>query len=115
MPHLRESAVNKLRRVQSVTVAAGAAAWLAIWIPVDTRAQGPERPALGGVWTLNQDLSDQPPGRPDGDGDRENGGDRRRDRSGGGGMGRGGRRRGGGFGGGMGAGGGVGGAARAGN
>ena len=62
--------MNILRRVQPVTVAAGAAMLLAVWIPIDGRAQGPERPALGGVWTLNRDLSDQSPERPERDGER---------------------------------------------
>jgi hypothetical protein len=90
--------VNVLQRVQSVMMVASVATLLAVWVPIDSRAQGPERPALGGLWTLNQDLSDQPPGRPEGGGDRDNGGDRSGDRSGGGGggMGRGGGRRGGG-------------------
>ena len=91
-----ESAVNVLRRAQSVTVVGSAATLLAVAIlSTGGYAQLPDRPALGGVWTINSDLSDQLPGRSESGGDQRDDGDQRDagDRGGG-------RRGGGGFGGG---------------
>jgi hypothetical protein len=98
--------VKVLRRVQTVTIVASAATLLTVWLPIDSRAQAPDRPALGGVWTLNKDLSDPPPERPESDRDQADAGERG---GRGGGSGRGGGRRGGGGGlGGVGRGGGMG-------
>jgi hypothetical protein len=69
------------------------------------RAQGAEQHAITGAWTLNKDLSDQPPGR----GDQQDQGDKGHGTRGNGAHGPGGgggRRGGGGFGGGRGMGGG---------
>jgi hypothetical protein len=118
--------VKNARDFASASVAAVAGLFLASQIVAATRAQAPDKPAsdkpaagkaspdrtpLGGLWTLNKDLSDQPSGSDSssqGDTDRgsgDSGGGRRR----GGGMGRGG------YGGGMGRGGYGGGSSPVGN
>jgi len=78
------------------------AALLVVWAVAGNRAQSAEPHTITGAWTLNKDLSDQPPER----GDRDQGDVGRGARGAGGGGGR----RGGGFGGGrgMGRGGGMG-------
>ena len=78
----------------------GVAAMLVVWALAGNRAQGAEPHAITGAWTLNKDLSDQPPGR----GDERDQGDEGRGTRGDGarGPGGGGRRGGGGFGGGRG-------------
>jgi hypothetical protein len=84
---------------------AGVAALLVVWAVAGNRAQSAEPHTITGAWTLNKDLSDQPPER----GDRDQGDVGRGTRGGGGG---GGRRGGGGFGGGRGMGRGGGGMGR---
>jgi hypothetical protein len=124
----KETSVKDVRHFASASVATIAALFLASQTVAVSRAQAPDKPAadkpaaektatdrtpLGGLWTLNKDLSDQPPGgdsSSQGDTDRRStdpgsGGGRRR----GGGMGRGG------YGGGMGRGGYGGGSSPAGN
>src|SRR5262245_19352424 len=64
------------------------AALIAVWLSIESRAQTAEHSSLAGAWTLNKDLSDQPPDR---SGGGENGQRGRR----GGGYGGGGGRRGG--------------------
>jgi hypothetical protein len=96
-----------VRGLMSVAMLIAAATLIGVWLSVESRAQTPA--SLGGAWTLNKDLSDQPATRGD---DRETGDARGRrsggyGRGGGGGFGRGG----GGFG--RGGGGGYGGAAPA--
>jgi hypothetical protein len=91
-------------RNTNITRAGGTAAAVVIaaWcLAAENRAQAPQTSPIAGAWTLNRDLSDQPPSRDSGD--RRDGGDGTRR---GGGYGRGGGMRGGGFGGGMGRGGG---------
>jgi hypothetical protein len=73
---------------------------LVVWAVTGNRAQSAEPHAISGAWTLNKDLSDQPPGRGD---ERDQGDDGRGTRGDGArGPGGGGRRGGGGFGGGRG-------------
>ena len=81
-----------MRGVLSLSAVLAVAALLAVWLSAESRAQTVEHPTLTGAWTLNKELSDQPPDR-SGGGDNGQGGRR------GGGGGRGGGRRGG-FGGG---------------
>lgn len=86
-----------VKNVLSITFVVAVATFIAAWLAVESRAQAPDKSALGGVWTLNRELSDQPPAperRRDGDESGRRGGYGR-----GHGMGRGG------FGGGMGRGG----------
>ena len=83
----------------------GSAAMLATWVGAAARAQSAEPHAIAGAWTLNKDLSDQPPSR----GDQRDQGDSGRGSRG---YGGGGRRGGGGFGGGRGMGRGGGGMGR---
>jgi hypothetical protein len=92
--------MTRVRNLVSITLVVAVATFIAVWLAAESRAQAPDAGALAGAWTLNHDLSDQPPStdrrRDDGSGGRRGGF--------GGGMGRGGMRRGG-FGGGMGGGG----------
>src|SRR5258708_12512097 len=92
-----------MRTVSRFTPSVGVVVMLAVWLLAGTRGQGAETHAVSGAWTLNKDLSDQPPGRGD---QRDQGDSGREDRGAGGGR----RRGGGGFGGGrgMGRGGGMG-------
>ena len=92
-----------MRTFSRLVAGAGVVAILVVWAVAGNRAQGAEPHAVAGAWTLNKDLSDQPPGR----GDQQDQGDKGRGTRGAGG---GGRRGGGGFGGGrgMGRGGGMG-------
>jgi hypothetical protein len=81
--------VNRLRRIVSIGAAGLVAALIGVWLPVESRAQAPDRTAINGAWTLNTDLSDKPAvGSDRGDrGDREGGdGSRHRGGMGGGGM-----------------------------
>jgi len=80
----------QLKNLVSISIVVAAAAFIAVWLSAESRAETPARPALTGAWTLNKDLSDQPM-------DRGERGDRDRARGNGGG-GYGGRRGGGGFG-----------------
>jgi hypothetical protein len=83
--------VNLARRVMSVTVAVAMAALIGVWLASESRAQTLEKTPLTGAWTLNKELSDQPPDRSsgqDGSGGRHGG-------YGGGGRGGGGGRHGG--------------------
>jgi hypothetical protein len=50
-----------------VGIALSVALLLAAWLAVESRAQAPEKVSLTGVWTLNRELSDQPPARDRGD------------------------------------------------
>jgi hypothetical protein len=87
-----------VRNLLGIGMVVATAVFLAAWLATESRAQAPDTASFAGAWTLNHDLSDQPPGRGDG-----SGGDRGR-RGGmghGGGMGRGGMGRGGFGGGGM--------------
>jgi hypothetical protein len=91
-----------VRHLISIGLVISAATFIAVWLAVESRAQAPDRASLAGVWTLDHDLSDQPPAR--GDNGSGGGGDSRGRRGGGyggrgmgrggfggGGMGRGGR------------------------
>src|SRR5262245_39876830 len=84
-----------MRGVLTLSAVLLVAALLAVWLSIESRAQTAERPSFTGAWTLNKELSDQPPDR---NGSGDNGQHGRR-----GGGGGGGRR--GGFGGGYGRGG----------
>jgi hypothetical protein len=86
------------------SVIVGAAIGIATLLAVESRAQAPEKASLAGIWSMNKDLSDQPPSGGQGDGSQ---GDQSRH---GGGHGRGGGTGGmhGGYGGGAGRGGGGG-------
>jgi hypothetical protein len=70
-----------MREVVSAGMVVVVAALIAAWLSVESRAQ--TRPSLTGAWTLNKDLSDQPPDR----GDQNADGGRRRGGGGGGGGG----------------------------
>jgi len=83
-----------MRSVLSMSAVLATAMLIAVWLSTESRAQTADRSALTGAWTLNKDLSDQPPDR-SGNGENGQGGGGRR----GGGYGGGGHR-GGGFGGG---------------
>ena len=90
--------MNLARRVMSVTVVVAMAALVGVWLSSESRAQTLEKTPLTGAWTLNKELSDQPPDR---SGGQEGAG--RRGGNGGGGRGGGGHHggfSGGGFGGG---------------
>jgi hypothetical protein len=91
-----------MRTFSRFALVVGSAAMFAMWAGAAPRAQTAETHAIAGAWTLNKDLSDQPPARGD---QRDQGDSGRGSRAGGGG-----RRGGGGFGGGrgMGRGGGMG-------
>jgi hypothetical protein len=55
--------VNLARRVMSVTVVVAMAALVGVWLSSESRAQTLEKAPLTGAWTLNKELSDQPPDR----------------------------------------------------
>ena len=55
--------VNLARRVMSVTVVVAMAALVGVWLSSESRAQTLEKTPLTGAWTLNKELSDQPPDR----------------------------------------------------
>jgi hypothetical protein len=84
-----------MRSIFSLCAVLATAALIAVWLSAESRAQTAEHPSFTGAWTLNKELSDQPPDRGAGD---ENGQRGRRGGYGGGGGGGGGRR--GGYGGG---------------
>jgi len=85
-----------------------AAVFVATWLAAESQAQAPEKTSLAGVWTVNKELSDEPPsGRQNGDQSGQGQGRH----GGGGGYGRGGGMHGGGGRGGYGGGGGGGGRA----
>lgn len=88
--------MNIARGVISVTVVVAMAAFIGVWLSSESRAQTLEKTPLTGAWTLNKDLSDQPPDR---SGGQDGSGSGRRGGYGGGG-GRGGGGHHGGFGGG---------------
>jgi hypothetical protein len=92
--------VNALRGMVSIGMVVSVSALLALGLAA--RAQTVDKASLVGAWTLNKDLSDQPPGRGDqaATGDRSGGTSGGSRRGGGGGGGGYGRRGGGGFGGG---------------
>jgi hypothetical protein len=94
--------MSSVRNLASVSVIVAAAIFVATWLAVESRAQAPEKGSIAGVWTLNNDLSDQPPARSSSSGGDGNGQGRRSGGEYGRGMGRGG------YGGGMGRGGGGG-------
>jgi hypothetical protein len=50
-----------MRSFASVSAVVAAAVFIATWLAVESRAQAPEKGSLAGAWTLNTDLSDQPP------------------------------------------------------
>jgi hypothetical protein len=77
----------QLKGLISVVLVVAAAAFIAVWLSAESRAETADRSSLNGAWTLNKDLSDQPM-------DRGERGDRDRGRGNGGGFG--GRRGGGG-------------------
>jgi hypothetical protein len=85
-----------MRNFASFSVVVVAAVFIATWLAVESRAQAPapEKISLAGVWTVNKDLSDQPPSdRQNGD---QSGQGQGQGRHGGGGYGRGGGMHGGG-------------------
>jgi len=92
------------RELVSAGAVVGLAALIAMWLSVESRAQS--KPSLGGAWTLNKELSDQPPARGEerGDGGHRGGGGGGYGHRGGGGGGYGRGRMGGGGGGGYGGG-----------
>jgi len=97
-----EHSVNTARSLLSAGVIVVIVGLIGVWLSIESRAQTVETASLAGAWTLNKDLSDQPPDR---GGDRSGGDQGRRGgygRGGGGGGRRGGfgRGGGGGFGGG---------------
>ena len=94
--------MNAQRAILSIGIAASVAALLAMQVAAQTPASTGDKASLVGAWTLNKDLSDQPPSRGDqsGSGDRSDGSSGGSRRGGGGGGGGYGRRGGGGFGGG---------------
>jgi hypothetical protein len=98
-----------MRNFASISVVVAAAVFIATWLSVESQAQAPEKISLAGAWTLNKDLSDQPPSNRQG-GDQSGQG-QGQGRHSGGGYGRGGGMHGGG---GYGRGGGGGGGGRAG-
>lgn len=55
--------MNLARRVMSVTVVVAMAALVGVWLSSESRAQTLEKTPLTGAWTLNKELSDQPPDR----------------------------------------------------
>jgi hypothetical protein len=94
-----EARVIAVRKMVSVSVTVSLALFIASWLAVDSRAQAPEKSPLGGAWTINKDLSDQPSGRSERtERSADSGGGSQRQR-GGRGMGRGGGGYRGGFGG----------------
>jgi hypothetical protein len=76
--------VTTLRGLLPIAIAVMVALLVAVWLTVESRAQSIDKPVLAGSWTLNRDLSDQPPGR------GEDGVSGRRGRGSGGGRGGGG-------------------------
>jgi hypothetical protein len=94
-----EHRVNTARNLLSAGVIVVIVGLIGVWLSIESRAQTVETASLAGAWTLNKDLSDQPPDR---GGDRTGGDQGRRGdfgRGGGGGGRRGGFGRGGGGGG----------------
>lgn len=91
-----------MRTFARFVTGAGVVAMLVVWAATENRAQAAEQHAITGAWTLNKDLSDQPPDR----GDQRDQGDTGRGSRGSGARGPGGGRRGGGGFGGRGMGGG---------
>ena len=83
--------MNALRGVISFALAGAVAAVVGTWLSIESHAQT-DKPSIAGAWTLNKDLSDQPPSGNNGGSNRGNGGNN--------GYGGGRRRGGGGFGGG---------------
>src|SRR5262245_53575077 len=102
-PAGRSPHVNLARGAMSVALVLVMAALIGVWLSSESRAQTPEKTSFNGAWTLNKELSDQPPDR---SGGGENGGGRHGGGGYGGGRGGGGHR--GGFGGGGFGGGGMG-------
>jgi len=65
--------MSTMRTIMSVGFVVAAAAFVAIWLAAESRAQTPEH-ALAGAWTLNKEASDQAPAPGDQrDGDRQGG------------------------------------------
>jgi hypothetical protein len=57
-----------MRNFANFSVVVAAAVFIATWLAVESQAQAPEKISLAGVWTVNKDLSDEPPsGRQNGD------------------------------------------------
>jgi hypothetical protein len=52
-----------MRSLFSLCAVLAVAALIAVWLSAESRAQTAERPSFTGAWTLNKDLSDQPPDR----------------------------------------------------
>src|SRR5436190_2606013 len=75
---------GSMRELVSAGMVVAVAALIATWLSIESRAQ--TKPSIIGAWTLNKDLSDQPPERGDQSGDSG----RRRSGGSGGGFGRGG-------------------------
>ena len=88
--------MSAMRGMASFGIIVSCAALIAMWLSVESRAQAPDT-SIVGAWTLNKDLSDQPPGRGDNSGSGDSGGTRNGGSNGGGFGGRGGGRRGGGM------------------
>ena len=57
--------MNALRGIVSVGIVVAIAAFIGVWLSVESRAEVPAKSALTGGWTLNKELSDQPPERGD--------------------------------------------------
>ena len=66
--------VNIARGVMSLTVVFAMAALIGVWLSSESRAQTLEKSSLTGAWTLNKDLSDQPPDRSGDNGEGRRGG-----------------------------------------
>jgi hypothetical protein len=93
--------VNAVRGLASFGVVVSLAAFIAVWLAAESRAQTlnttPVATSIVGAWTLNKDLSDAPLGSPSSDTSRSNGSGSNGNSGGYGGRGGGGgRRRGGG-------------------
>ena len=93
-----------MRILASLSAVVVAAVFVATWLAAESQAQAPEKISLAGAWTVNKDLSDQPPSGRNGDQNGQGQGQGRH--GGGGGYGRGGGMHGGGGRGGYGGGGG---------
>ena len=77
--------MNTARSVLSLGVIVTIVGLIGVWLSLESRAQTADTNSLTGGWTLNKELSDQPPDRTEGRGDDAHG---RRGGFGGGGGGR---------------------------
>jgi len=73
-----------MRSIFPLCAVLATAALIAVWLSAESRVHAADHPSFTGAWTLNKDLSDQPPDRGSGDENGQHGGRR----GGGGGGGR---------------------------